>query len=351
MCAKTLISFGANVNPLNVRHQTPLDLATIEWASQERKRKVSNDINGEVKPALVNPQRSSPQVSPILLRREVRPPAYSRADSTRSWVSVDTTGQTNGTKNGILEECALLEASYQSGTSAEDPREFMQSMQIRMSLSDSVDKNDEEASAGSEMVQQMHKMLDLLYAVGALSSNSRKLRFSKIPKLVESGDFSSESGLERSIKLKDYDEGRTVLSLYEELEDYINRRIESQESLSLNMDEAIAMTYQQQEMHRYKKTCKDEQHGIGFEVRGGSRVLFLDGGGIKGLVQIEVLSQLEQGTGRKITELFDWIVGSSTGGILALCMAYGKLPVVSTEHTLHNPYDILCDVGFLWRTF
>ena len=69
------------------------------------------------------------------------------------------------------------------------------------------------------------------------------------------------------------------------------------------------------------------------------------------LVQIEVLSQLEQGTGRKITELFDWIVGSSTGGILALCMAYGKLPVVSTEHTLHNPYDILCDVGFLWRTF
>ena len=331
MCAKTLISFGADVNPLNVRHQTPLDLATIAWASQERKRKVSNDINGEVKPALVNPQCSSPQVSPILLRHEVRPPAYSRADSTRSWVSVDTTGQTKGTKNGILEECALLEASYQSGTSAEDPREFMQSMQIRMSLPVDADEDVKQkpaVPASSEMVQQMHEMLNLLYAVGALSSNSRKLRFNKIPKLVESGDFSSESGFERSIKLKDYDEGRTVLSLYEELEDYINRRIQSQESLSLNMDEAIAMTYQQQEMHRYKKTCKDEQHGIGFEVRGGSRVLFLDGGGIKGLVQIEVLSQLEQETGRKITELFDWIVGSSTGGLLALGMVYGKLPTV-----------------------
>ena len=333
MCAKTLMSFGADVNPLNVRHQTPLDLATIAWASQERKRKVSNDINGEVKPALVNPQHSSPQVSPILLHHEMRPPAYSKADSTRSWVSVDTMYQTNGTKNGILEECALLEASYQSGTSAEDPREFMQSMQIRMSLSESVDENEEvkqkpAVSASSEMVQQMHEMLDLLYSVGALSSNSRKLRFNKIPKLVESGDFSSESGLERSIKLKDYDEGRTVLSLYEEMEDYINRRIESQESLSLNMDEAIAITYQQKEMHRYKKTCKDEQHGIGFEVRGGSRVLFLDGGGIKGLVQIEVLSRLEQETGRKITELFDWIVGSSTGGVLALGMVYGKFPTV-----------------------
>ena len=333
MCAKTLISFGADVNPLNVRHQTPLDLATIAWASQERKSKVSNDINGEVKPALVTPQRSSPQVSPILLRHGVRPPAYSRADSTSSWVSVDTMYQTNGTKNGILEECALLEASYQSGTSAEDPREFMQSIQIRTSLSDSVDENEEvkqkpAVSGSSKMVQQMHEMLDLLYSVGALSSNSRKLRFNKIPKLVESGDFSSESALERSIKLKDYDEGRTVLSLYEEIEDYINRRIESQESLSLNMDEAIAMTYQQQEMHRYKKTCKDEQHGIGFEVRGGSRVLFLDGGGIKGLVQIEILSRLEQETGRKITELFDWIVGSSTGGLLALGMVYGKFPTV-----------------------
>ena len=275
MCAKTLISFGANVNPLNVHHQTPLDLATIAWASQESKKKISK-------------------------------------------------------ASYLLEECALLEASYQSGTSAEDPREFMQSIQIRTSLSDSVDENEEvkqkpAVSGSSEMVQQIHEMLDLLYAVGALSSKSRKLRFNKIPKLVESG---SESGLERSIKLKDYDEGRTVLSLYEEMEDYINRRIESQESLSLNMDEAIAMTYQQQEMHRYKKTCKDEQHGIGFEVRGGSRVLFLDGGGIKVLVQIEILSRLEQETGRKITELFDWIVGSSTGGILALGMVYGNFPTV-----------------------
>ena len=328
MCAKTLISFGADVNALNVRHQTPLDLATIAWASQERKRKISDDINGEggVKSALVNPQRSSPQVSPIL------PPAYSRADSASSWISADTMYQTNGKRNGILEECALLEASYQPGTS-EDPREFMQSIQIRMSLSESVDENEEVkqkpiVSESSEMVQQMHQMLNLLYSVGALSSRSRKLRFNKIPKLVESDDFSSESALQRSIKLKDYDEGRTVLSLYEEMEDYINRRIESEESLSLNMDEAMAMTYQQQEMHRYKKTCKDEQHGIGFEVRGGSRVLFLDGGGIKGLVQIEILSQLEQATGRKITELFDWIVGSSSGGVVALGIVYGKFPSV-----------------------
>ena len=61
-----------------------------------------------------------------------------------------------------------------------------------------------------------------------------------------------------------------------------------------------------------------------FNVHSGERILCLDGGGIKGLVQIEVLMQIEQLAGRKITELFNWIVGTSTGGIIALAMVYGE---------------------------
>ena len=56
----------------------------------------------------------------------------------------------------------------------------------------------------------------------------------------------------------------------------------------------------------------------------GNRVLFLDGGGIRGLVQVEILMELEKRTGRRITELFDWIVGTSTGGLVALSLVYGK---------------------------
>lgn len=56
----------------------------------------------------------------------------------------------------------------------------------------------------------------------------------------------------------------------------------------------------------------------------GSRVLCLDGGGIRGLVLIEVLAQIEKLTGKKITELFDWIIGTSTGGVLALGLVYGE---------------------------
>lgn len=47
-------------------------------------------------------------------------------------------------------------------------------------------------------------------------------------------------------------------------------------------------------------------------------VLSLDGGGIRGLIPALVLAEIEKKTGRKITELFDLIAGTSTGGILAL---------------------------------
>jgi predicted acylesterase/phospholipase RssA len=48
------------------------------------------------------------------------------------------------------------------------------------------------------------------------------------------------------------------------------------------------------------------------------RVLGLDGGGIRGLIPAYVLKEIETRTGRPISELFDLVAGTSTGGILAL---------------------------------
>ncbi|XP_078387740.1 85/88 kDa calcium-independent phospholipase A2 isoform X1 [Cetorhinus maximus] len=54
------------------------------------------------------------------------------------------------------------------------------------------------------------------------------------------------------------------------------------------------------------------------------RLLCLDGGGIRGLVLIQLLIAIEQTAGQPIRELFDWISGTSTGGILALAIVHGK---------------------------
>ncbi|XP_045582087.1 85/88 kDa calcium-independent phospholipase A2 [Procambarus clarkii] len=64
--------------------------------------------------------------------------------------------------------------------------------------------------------------------------------------------------------------------------------------------------------------------GLVNSTKEGGRILCLDGGGIKGLVLIQLLIALEEAAGRPVLQLFDWIVGTSTGGILALALAMGK---------------------------
>ncbi|XP_013781824.1 85/88 kDa calcium-independent phospholipase A2-like [Limulus polyphemus] len=55
-------------------------------------------------------------------------------------------------------------------------------------------------------------------------------------------------------------------------------------------------------------------------------LLCLDGGGIRGLILIRILMELETCVGCDLVKCFDWIAGTSTGGILALALAQGKKP-------------------------
>ncbi|XP_039189482.1 85/88 kDa calcium-independent phospholipase A2 isoform X1 [Crotalus tigris] len=58
--------------------------------------------------------------------------------------------------------------------------------------------------------------------------------------------------------------------------------------------------------------------------RNQDRLLSLDGGGVRGIVLIQFLIAIEKAAGRPISELFDWVAGTSTGGILALAIIQGK---------------------------
>ncbi|KAL3275689.1 hypothetical protein HHI36_020440 [Cryptolaemus montrouzieri] len=54
------------------------------------------------------------------------------------------------------------------------------------------------------------------------------------------------------------------------------------------------------------------------------RLLSLDGGGIRGLILVQCLLDIENVLKKPIVHNFDWIAGTSTGGILALAIASGK---------------------------
>jgi patatin-like phospholipase/acyl hydrolase len=58
-----------------------------------------------------------------------------------------------------------------------------------------------------------------------------------------------------------------------------------------------------------------ESQAIGRPVR---RVLSIDGGGIRGIIPAMVIASIEKKMGKPARELFDLMVGTSTGGILAL---------------------------------
>ena len=52
-----------------------------------------------------------------------------------------------------------------------------------------------------------------------------------------------------------------------------------------------------------------------------TKILAIDGGGMRGVIPATVLMEIERKTGKAIAELFDVIAGTSTGGILAAGLA------------------------------
>jgi patatin-like phospholipase/acyl hydrolase len=84
------------------------------------------------------------------------------------------------------------------------------------------------------------------------------------------------------------------------------------------------------------------------------RVLSIDGGGIRGIIPALVLTHLEQHTGKPCSELFDLMVGTSTGGMLALGLSIddGNGKALFTAQQLVKLYEEHGDEIFeqsLWR--
>jgi calcium-independent phospholipase A2 len=169
----------------------------------------------------------------------------------------------------------------------------------------------------------------ILLDLGALGSTDKMAASSdqkKIPRLFSFAEkMTPPKRLKMNDNISEYINSGGVAKLYNELEINVARRLSISATIG-GADDAVALVWQQRELALYNKTLPKpkKKAGTAFGLRGGSRILFLDGGGVKGLVQLEVLIQLEERTQCKIPDLFDWIVGTSTGGVIALAMVYGK---------------------------
>lgn len=53
-------------------------------------------------------------------------------------------------------------------------------------------------------------------------------------------------------------------------------------------------------------------------------ILAIDGGGLRGIVPLQFLKYIEKRTGKRCHQLFDFISGTSTGGLIACAIAVGK---------------------------
>jgi len=73
---------------------------------------------------------------------------------------------------------------------------------------------------------------------------------------------------------------------------------------------------------------------------GNFSVLSIDGGGVRGIFVAALLAQLERDMGTKITDHFDLVVGTSTGGIIALGLGAGMSPAEILELYVDNMTSI-----------
>lgn len=84
------------------------------------------------------------------------------------------------------------------------------------------------------------------------------------------------------------------------------------------------------------------------------RILSLDGGGIKGAFTASVLATLEKQSGRRLIDHFDLIVGTSTGGIIAIGLALG-IPAAEIRdfYRDHGPtiFPATGTKGKFWQLF
>ena len=75
------------------------------------------------------------------------------------------------------------------------------------------------------------------------------------------------------------------------------------------------------------------------------KILSIDGGGIRGIIPARVLCDIEQKTGHPISSMFDLIVGTSTGGLIALALTMPNANKTAPQYSAEDVLKIYTERG------
>ncbi|KAL9999758.1 putative phospholipase A(1) [Helianthus debilis subsp. tardiflorus] len=124
-------------------------------------------------------------------------------------------------------------------------------------------------------------------------------------------------------------ENRRVLVASESLRDLLLRlTLSSEQRVSKSAARALAILGENENLRRAIKGRQVPKQGL--------RILAMDGGGMKGLATVRILKEIENGTGKRIHEMFDLICGTSTGGMLAVALGIKLMSLEQCEDIYKN---------------
>ena len=98
----------------------------------------------------------------------------------------------------------------------------------------------------------------------------------------------------------------------------------------------IMSIYDKTQNESVKLQCIEALALIGYSLpppKRGIRILSIDGGGMRGIIALEILKAIEDFTGHRIYQNFDLICGVSTGAIIASFLGFHKKSISEIEET------------------
>ncbi len=72
---------------------------------------------------------------------------------------------------------------------------------------------------------------------------------------------------------------------------------------------------------------------------------------MKGLATVQILKEIEKGTGKRIHEVFDLICGTSTGGMLAVALGIKMMSLEQCEEIYKNLGEYAADGNVIHEIF